>query len=293
MHRPRVLVVDDSVVVRRLVSKALEAEDEVEVVGVAADGSIALANIERLRPDVVILDVAMPVMDGLAALAEIRERWPMLPVIMFSTLTSRGAEVTLDALALGASDYVLKPSGADAASSMAQIRADLLPRIAALLPQARESHERTPTRLPSRPSRASGEVAQGERTRSNASTSSRSASRPAARPPSRRLIPSLPGDLPVPIVDRAAHAPDVHEDLGRATRRTRAPLTVVEASDGDRLRPGTAYIAPGDRHLAIAGRDRERPPGVRRPARELVPAVGRPAVPDRRRALRRRTPSAS
>ena len=114
MHRPRVLVVDDSVVVRRLVSKALEAEGEVEVVGVAADGKIALVNIERLHPDVVILDVAMPVMDGLAALAEIRQRWPGLPVIMFSTLTSRGAEVTLDALALGASDYVLKPSSTDA-----------------------------------------------------------------------------------------------------------------------------------------------------------------------------------
>ena len=120
MHRPRVLVVDDSVVVRRLVSKALEQEDEVEVVGVAADGSIALANIERLQPDVVILDVEMPVMDGLEALAAIRERWPALPVIMFSTLTERGAEVTLDALALGASDYVLKPSRADAASAMAR-----------------------------------------------------------------------------------------------------------------------------------------------------------------------------
>ena len=123
MHRPRVLVVDDSVVVRRLVSKALEAEGEVEVVGVAADGKIALVNIERLHPDVVILDVAMPVMDGLTALAEIRQRWPGLPVIMFSTLTTRGAEVTLDALALGASDYVLKPSGGNAESSMATIRA--------------------------------------------------------------------------------------------------------------------------------------------------------------------------
>ena len=167
MHRPRVLVVDDSVVVRRLVSKALEAEGEVEVVGVAADGKIALVNIERLHPDVVILDVAMPVMDGLTALAEIRQRWPGLPVIMFSTLTTRGAEVTLDALALGASDYVLKPSGADAASSMATIRAELLPRIAALLPAAREAQERTAARIPQRPSRTTGAVARADRSRPN------------------------------------------------------------------------------------------------------------------------------
>src|SRR4029079_18390538 len=94
----------------------------VGVVARHAGGPIALINIERLHPDVVILDVAMPVMDGLAALAEIRQRWPGLPVIMFSTLTSRGAEVTLDALALGASDYVLKPSSTDADSAMAEIR---------------------------------------------------------------------------------------------------------------------------------------------------------------------------
>jgi len=255
MHRPRVLVVDDSVVVRRLVSKALEAEEEVEVVGVAADGSIALANIERLRPDVVILDVAMPVMDGLAALAEIRERWPMLPVIMFSTLTSRGAEVTLDALALGASDYVLKPSGADAASSMAQIRADLLPRIAALLPQARESHERTPTRLPSRPSRASGEVrkASGPLERIDLIAIGISTGGPTAL---ASLIPTLPGDLPVPIAI-VQHMPPMFTKILAERLAHKSALAVVEASDGDRLRPGTAYIAPGDRHLAIAGRDRD------------------------------------
>ena len=217
MHRPRVLVVDDSVVVRRLVSKALEAEGEVEVVGVAADGKIALVNIERLHPDVVILDVAMPVMDGLTALAEIRQRWPGLPVIMFSTLTTRGAEVTLDALALGASDYVLKPSGGDAASSMAKIRAELLPRIAALLPAAREAKERAPARIPQRPSRATGTVARAD--------GPRAAGRPdrdrrVDRRPDRpgRADPVAAGNPARARRDRAAHAPDVHQDPGRAAR---------------------------------------------------------------------------
>jgi len=110
MAKPRVLVVDDSVVARRLVSSALASDGSVEVVGVAADGRVALASIERLRPDAVTLDVDMPVMDGLETLEAIRERWPHLVVIMFSTYTARGAQITLDALTLGANDYVVKPS---------------------------------------------------------------------------------------------------------------------------------------------------------------------------------------
>ena len=236
MHRPRVLVVDDSVVVRRLVSKALEAEGEVEVVGVAADGKIALVNIERLHPDVVILDVAMPVMDGLTALAEIRQRWPGLPVIMFSTLTTRGAEVTLDALALGASDYVLKPSGGDAESSMATIRAELLPRIAALLPAAREAHERTSARIPQRPSRATGTVARatGPAQRVDLIVIGVSTGGPTAL---AELIPSLPATLPVPIAI-VQHMPPMFTKILAERLDHKSALRVLEAVDGDRLRPG-------------------------------------------------------
>jgi two-component system chemotaxis response regulator CheB len=255
MHRPRVLVVDDSVVVRRLVSKALEAEGEVEVVGVAADGKIALVNIERLHPDVVILDVAMPVMDGLTALAEIRQRWPGLPVIMFSTLTTRGAEVTLDALALGASDYVLKPSGGDAASSMATIRAELLPRIAALLPAAREAKERAPARIPQRPSRATGTVARatGPAQRVDLIAIGVSTGGPTAL---AELIPSLPATLPVPVAI-VQHMPPMFTKILAERLDHKSAVRVLEAADGDRLKPGSVYIAPGDLHLAIAARDRE------------------------------------
>ncbi len=256
MHRPRVLVVDDSVVVRRLVSKALEAKDEVEVVGVAADGAIALVNIERLHPDVVILDVAMPVMDGLTALAEIRQRWPGLPVIMFSTLTTRGAEVTLDALALGASDYVLKPSGSDAAASMTAIRAELLPRIAALLPLAREARERTSSRVPQRPSRASGTVrkAAGPAQRVDIIAIGVSTGGPTAL---AELIPSLPGTLPVPIVI-VQHMPPMFTKILAERLNGKSELRVAEATDGARIAPRSVWIAPGDRHMEIDERDRDR-----------------------------------
>src|SRR5262249_8191854 len=102
-----------------------------EVVGAAANGRIALARMPQVTPDVVILDVEMPELDGLATLAELRKSYPRLPVIMFSALTERGASATLDALALGATDYFTKPSGG-LEESVEVIRSQLIPEIKAL-----------------------------------------------------------------------------------------------------------------------------------------------------------------
>src|SRR5215813_504369 len=133
MAKIRVLVVDDAVVFRRLVSEELSKDPVLEVVGTAANGRIALARMTQVNPDLVILDIEMPEMDGLATLKELRKTYPRLPVIMFSALTERGAEATLDALALGATDYFTKPTnvgGIDAA--LAVIREQLIPEIKAL-----------------------------------------------------------------------------------------------------------------------------------------------------------------
>src|SRR4029453_14863335 len=105
-----VLVVDDSVVVRRLIVDALTDIPDIQVVGTAANGRFALAKIDRLKPDIVTMDVEMPEMDGLTAVREVRKKYATLPVIMFSALTASGAAATLDALAAGATDYVTKPS---------------------------------------------------------------------------------------------------------------------------------------------------------------------------------------
>src|SRR5688500_8881783 len=112
MRRTRVLIVDDSVTIRKLISDLVSAQPELEVAGVAANGRIALAKIAQVCPDVVTLDIEMPELDGLQTLVEIRKTHPHLPVIMFSSLTERSAGATLDALALGANDYVTKPSSA-------------------------------------------------------------------------------------------------------------------------------------------------------------------------------------
>jgi two-component system, chemotaxis family, protein-glutamate methylesterase/glutaminase len=105
-----VLVVDDSVVIRRLITDALGEDPEIRVVGTAPNGRVAMTKIDQLRPDLVTLDIEMPVMNGLETLRAIRGLYPRLPVIMFSTLTASGATATLDALAAGASDYVTKPA---------------------------------------------------------------------------------------------------------------------------------------------------------------------------------------
>src|SRR5208337_3421020 len=104
-----------------------------EVVGTASDGRIALAKLPLLKPDLVTLDVEMPVMNGLETLAALRKLYPKLPVIMFSTLTERGAAATLDALSLGASDYATKPSNTGSPdAALERIRIELIPKIKAL-----------------------------------------------------------------------------------------------------------------------------------------------------------------
>src|SRR5215475_257090 len=110
MTNLRVVIVDYSAVVRKVLREALLSDPAIEIVGIAGDGETALARIEQTSPDAVTLDVELPGISGLDTLREIRKRWRKLPIIMFSTLTEKGAVTTLDALSLGASDYVTKPS---------------------------------------------------------------------------------------------------------------------------------------------------------------------------------------
>jgi two-component system chemotaxis response regulator CheB len=133
MAKVRILVVDDSVVIRKLLTTTLDEVPEFEVVAVAAHGKIALARIAECNPDVVILDVEMPEMDGIETLKQIRKKSPRLPVIMFSTRTEKGAVATIEALTCGASDYVAKPSNVGGlVPAMARVREELVPKILAL-----------------------------------------------------------------------------------------------------------------------------------------------------------------
>jgi len=239
MARPRVLVVDDSVVARRLVSKAITAEGTVDVVGTAPDGRVAIAQIERLRPDTVTLDLDMPVMDGLETVEAIRERWPHLPVVMVSTYTVRGAQVTLDALALGANDYVVKPSGsASPTEAIARLHEELVPRILALCPQAaQEPAVVEPIAIAPR----------GPAGRVDAIAIAVSTGGPTAL---GSLLAELPATLPVPVLIVQHMPPMFTRVLAERLDRTCA-IHVLEAADGHTLEPGTVRVAPGDRHMLL------------------------------------------
>jgi len=235
--RIRVLVVDDSAVIRRLVSEELAADPALEVVGTAANGKIALARLPQLNPDLVILDVEMPEMDGLAALREIRKAYPRLPVIMFSSLTERGAEATLDALALGATDYFTKPTGAGGLeASLRVIREELVPEIKALCPRAPAAP------APAPPPAAPGRAGLVEVVAIGTSTGGPNAL--------AELFAGLPADLPVPVVI-VQHMPPMFTRLLAERLSARYAVRVEEGHTGGLLRPGHGWVAPGDFHMAV------------------------------------------
>ncbi|MCP4901307.1 MAG: response regulator, partial [bacterium] len=136
--KPRILVVDDSVVARRIITEILSSEESIEVVGTAANGRIALAKIPILKPDILTLDVDMPELNGLEVLREVRLLYPDIKVIMVSSLTERGAKVTVDSLIMGASDYVSKAARSQSQEQARQYLSDqLMPKVMALIPRAR------------------------------------------------------------------------------------------------------------------------------------------------------------
>ncbi len=246
-RRIRVLVVDDSVTVRRLVGEALASEPDLNVVGAAANGADALALIGPLRPHVVILDLEMPVMDGLEMLERMRAARIDLPVIVFSVHGPTSPERTLQALWLGASDHVAKPAASRFSAAVARTREELVWRIRALA--KRTTSSRTPDRgrpvqplppiraLPARPHTSASIVAIG------ASTGG-----PRAL---AQILGALPASFALPIVVVQHLPPSFTSQLVAGLAR-RAALAVREAADGDALTPGGVWIAPGDRHLRIA-----------------------------------------
>jgi two-component system, chemotaxis family, protein-glutamate methylesterase/glutaminase len=245
-ERIRVLVVDDSVVIRRLVTHALEQEPEIEVVGAAANGVIGLQRIPQLNPDVVTLDIEMPEMDGLEMLRRIRREYPQLRVIMFSTLTDRGAAVTLEALSLGADDYVTKASNEGSlARSLARLREELVPKIRQFfhLPAPRCATTPEPAHVP-----LAARVRQGLKIPPKVVVIGVSTGGPTAL---STILPEFPAGFPLPILV-VQHMPPLFTRLLAERLHATCRLQVEEAGPGKLVDAGSILIAPGDFHMKVA-----------------------------------------
>ncbi|MCS4230788.1 two-component system chemotaxis response regulator CheB [Stenotrophomonas maltophilia] len=243
----RVLIVDDSAVVRQILSEILASDPGIEVVGTAADPLLAREKIKRLAPDVITLDVEMPRMDGLAFLENLMRLHP-LPVVMISSLTERGADTTLQALALGAVDFVSKPKldvtrglqgyadeiiekvkTAARSRVRALVRAPVTAKVTLASPAApiapRPSQFRTTDRLIAIGASAGGTEAL------------------------RVVLEGLPADAPAVVMTQ--HLPATFSTAFAERLDRHSAMAVREASDGEAVLPGHAYLPPGGKHLRV------------------------------------------
>lgn len=286
----RVLIVDDSVFVRQVISDIVAAQPDMEVAGTARNGAEALERLRELRPDVVTLDIEMPVMDGLAALKAIMATRP-LPVVMLSSLTSKGAEMTVRALQAGAVDFVTKPSG-KAAVDIAQVGEELVAKLR-VAAGARPAPSHPVTGIPAGfisgtdPKRGGAAAAPTAGTPALAPRQV-SARQPGSAAPGRHPLPhstppgtgaggtpagqlralvviatstggpralaevlsGLPAGLPAAVLVVQHMPPGFTRSLAERLDGM-SPLRVKEAEDGEPVVPGTVYLAPGDFHMRV------------------------------------------
>jgi two-component system chemotaxis response regulator CheB len=257
----RILVVDDSIVFRMMISEVIGGIPGMEVVGTARDGNTALDRVTSLKPDLVTLDIEMPGMDGLEVLARLQSRYPHVGILMLSADAGRGGRRIIASLEAGAFDFVLKPSEKTMTENKRKLETDLAPLLRSFsrrmeirsilngrprtaIPKNRSiPPQRTDTHL----EKTFAFTADAPRNRSDIVAIGVSTGGPAAL---ARLIPALPADLAVPVLIVQHMPPGFTRALAESLDR-QSSIPVTEARNGDRLMPGRVYIAPGGSHMKV------------------------------------------
>lgn len=244
MDKIKVLIVDDSAVIRKVLGDVLKEDPQIEIVGTAANGKIALQEIERLRPDIITLDIEMPEMNGLETVRHLRSRDSTLPIIMCSSLTAAGASHTLEALASGASDYVTKPSS-HGANTRDVVGHDLLQKIKALASSSLSNAQNSEVgvAIPVHTTTPTGTLGiSAEAIAIGVSTGGPNAL--------AELLPRLPAHLLVPVFV-VQHMPPIFTKLLAERLDAQSPMRIVEAVDDQEAQPGVVYLAPGGKHMEV------------------------------------------
>jgi two-component system chemotaxis response regulator CheB len=291
LARPaRILIVDDSAVMRALLRSVVSGDKRFEVAGTVADGAAALRAVASIRPDLVLMDVEMPGMDGVNTLKQLKASGSRVPVIMCSSLTQRGAKVTIEALASGAADYVAKPAGQPSRDAAIRTLAnDLVPKILALTASAtagsRSGRSAPGFSLNPWPAQQAAQEVAGARPRAADLLSQRTPSAPPAvvligastgGPAALDVVlPALPADFPLPILI-VQHMPELFTKLLAERLSDVCPLRVSEAEAGTPVRAGAIVIARGGWHMEVASAASAAP--VLRLTQEPPENFCRPAV---------------
>jgi two-component system chemotaxis response regulator CheB len=235
----KVLVVDDSPFMRELISDIINSTPDIEVVGRAANGKAALEKLQKLNPDLITLDIEMPVLDGLSTLSQLMRCHP-LPVIMLSAYTTEGARATIRALELGAVDFIAKPSG-EVSFDLEKIKDELLAKIR--LAAGVEAIKIHPLERKKEKEVVSGKKEAGFFGIGIAA----STGGPQAL---LNLLPVFPGDIPGAIFI-VQHMPRGFTCQFAERLNAISKMTVKEAEDGEKVQPGCGYVAPGGHHLLV------------------------------------------
>ena len=273
----RVLIVDDSAFMRRAISSLLEDENDIKVIGQAKDGEDAVKQVKDLKPDVVTMDIEMPKMDGLTALKIIMEENP-LPVIMLSSLTEEGAKATLDALDYGAVDYIPK-NLSNVSLNILKVKDDLISKIRAvtankviyMVKPSFENHDNILLKSDNNRTKYDNDIGLTAKTLHSGGSNNNGNNNSNINPniglyskkeivaigsstggpkALQEVIPLLPADFPFPLL-LVQHMPKAFTGPFAQRLSGISHIKVVEAEGGEIIKPGTAYLAPGDKHMSI------------------------------------------
>lgn len=237
MEKVRVLIVDDAVLARKVIADSLSNDPDIEVVGTASNGRLALQRLDSNPSDLLILDLEMPEMDGLATIDAVRAKYPTMPILMCSAFTIEGADRTLEALTRGANDYITKPSKArDLEDAKERLRSELVPKIRALCAAPQEPNSMAPRGTGSIPTISIDAVAIGSSTGGPSALAA--------------VLPQLAATFPVPIFI-TQHMPKIFTALLAERLSAQSDLSVIEGEPGLTPQPGHVYIAPGGYHMVV------------------------------------------